>query len=246
VSDHRTAIVTGAASGIGAAIARRLHADGFRLLLTDLEADRLEPVAKEIPDCATHTGDLSVVGCGEELVGLAMDTWGRLDVLVNNAGGGIIKPTLEHTEETLQATIDRNLWTAIRCTLAAIPVMREARYGRVVNTGADSVRNGVPGHAIYNAAKGGVHAMARGFAKEFATDGITFNTVAPCMVLTDEVQLMWDEKPDFIQPFLDVIPMGRPATTAEVASMIAYLASEDAGFITGQVIGVNGGTNFLG
>ncbi|MDO8363954.1 MAG: SDR family oxidoreductase [Actinomycetota bacterium] len=245
-TDTPVAIVTGAGSGIGAAISRRLAADGYHMVLSDLDDSRLAPVAASIPGSVVHLGDLSRAGTGDALVAVAVQAWGRLDVLVNNAGGGVILPTLQHTEETLQATIDRNLWTTIRCTLAAIPVMQAAGYGRVVNIGADSVKSGVPAHAMYNAAKGGVHAMVGGLAREFARDGITFNVVAPCMVLTDEVQVMWDEKPAFMQPFLDVIPVGRPAKMEEVASAVAYLASAEAAFITGQVIGVNGGSNFLG
>ena len=103
----------------------------------------------------------------------ALDWAGRIDILINNAGGGVIRPTLEHTEDTLRATIDRNLWTTIYCTLEALPVMRKQGYGRIVNVGAESVRNGLYDHAIYNAAKGGVHGLTTGLAREFVGDGIT-------------------------------------------------------------------------
>ena len=241
---ERTAIVTGAARGIGAAISRRLARDGYRVLLADVEPLDLATVLDTDNDGhAAFVGDLSDPARANALIDDAIGRWGRLDVLVNNAGGGVIRPTLDHTAETLRTTIDRNLWTTIHCTLAAIEPMRAAGYGRVVNVGADSVRNGLPDHAIYNAAKGGVHAMARGLAREFATEGITFNTVAPSMVLTEDVEQWMVERPEFIQPFLDVIPMGRPAALEEVASAVAYLASEEASFITGQVLSVNGGAN---
>ena len=106
---------------------------------------------------------------------------------MNNAGGGVIRPTLEHTEETLRATIDNNLWTTIRCVLAPLPHMVERGFGRIMNIGADSVRNGLTDHAIYNAAKGGVHGMCTGLAREFAHAGITVNTVAPCYLRTPEL-----------------------------------------------------------
>ena len=92
----------------------------------------------------------------------ALDALGHIDVLVNNAGGGVIKPTLEHTEESLQATVDNNLWTTIRCVRAVLPHMLSRRHGRIINIGADSVRTGLMDHAMYNAAKGGVHAMVTG------------------------------------------------------------------------------------
>lgn len=162
--------------------------------------------------------------------------------MVNDAGGGVIRPTLAHTEETLQATIDRNLWTAVRTTLAALPLMCDAGYGRIVFVGADSVRNGLDQHAIYNAAKGGVHAFARGLAREYARAGITVNTVAPCATATPDLERFLTHQPEAAEAFLRVIPMGRPAALEEVASAVAYLASEEASFITGQVLGVNGGS----
>ena len=134
-------------------------------------------------------------------------------MLVNNAGGGVIRPTLEHTEETLQATIDRNLWTALRTTLAALPHMRERGYGRIVFVGADSVRNGLDLHAVYNAAKGGVHAFARGLAREYARDGITVNTVAPSATMTPDLERFLAQQPEAAEAFLRVIPMGRPGST---------------------------------
>ncbi|MGD5489541.1 SDR family NAD(P)-dependent oxidoreductase, partial [Xanthomonas citri pv. citri] len=108
-------------------------------------------------------------------------------ILVNNAGGGIIKPFAEHSPETLKTTIDRNLWTVLWCSWYAVSRMRAQRYGRIVNLGADSVRNGLWDHAAYNAAKGGVHGLTTGMAREFAKDGITINTVAPCAVNTPQM-----------------------------------------------------------
>jgi 2,3-dihydroxy-2,3-dihydro-p-cumate dehydrogenase len=168
-----------------------------------------------------------------------------VDILVNNAGGGVIRPFLEHTPETLRATIDRNLWTALWCCWLALPVMRANRYGRIINLGADSVRNGLWDHAAYNAAKGGVHALTTGLAREFAGDGITVNTVAPCAVNTPQMQAITAANPALAAKFISVIPMGRPAEMQEVASMVGYLAGEEAAFVTGQVISVNGGSTML-
>jgi 2,3-dihydroxy-2,3-dihydro-p-cumate dehydrogenase len=244
--EGRAAVVTGAGGAIGGAIARRLGSEGAGLALGDLHSEGLEAVAETLRgegcEVVTAIGDLSRTEVAEALAGACRDRFGRVDVLVNNAGGGVIRPTLEHTEETLQATLDRNIWTALRTTLAVLPGMREAGYGRIVFVGADSVRNGLHNHAVYNAAKGGVHAFARGLAREFAPEGITANTVAPSATATPELAAILETQPDAGDAFLRVIPMGRPAALEEVASAVAYLAAEEAGFITGQVLGVNGGS----
>lgn len=246
----QVAIVTGAAGAIGAEIATRLGSEGAELVVTDLDADALQDRAVTLGErlgreVATVAGDLSTPPVAAALNAVAHERFGRVDVLVNNAGGGVIRPTLDQTEETLQATLDRNIWTAIRATLAVLPAMRAAGYGRVVFIGADSVRNGLADHAVYNAAKGGVHAFARGLAREYARDGITVNTVAPCATATPELAAVLESKPALGEAFLQVIPMGRPAAMTEVASAVAYLASEEARFITGQVLGVNGGSTMV-
>ncbi len=157
----------------------------------------------------------------------------------------MILPFLSHTPDTLRATIDRNLWTTLWCTRAFLPGMLRRKFGRIVNLGADSVRNGLPDHAAYNAAKGGVHGLTTGLAREFATSGITVNTVAPCAVNSDRLAAFVRDQPEIAARFLSVIPMGRAAELSEVASMVLYLASAEAAFVTGQVISVNGGSTML-
>ena len=242
--EQRSAIITGAASPIGSAIARRLKSDGANLMLADLEAEAVAALADEL-DAIFVAGDLSDEDRVRSMVERTHTELGSVDILVNNAGGGVIRPFLEHDAASLKATIDRNLWTTLWACHACLPYMIDARYGRIVNIGADSVRNGLWDHAGYNAAKGGVHGLTTGIAREFAETGVTINTVAPCMVATPVVNAAAAKGSPLIQKFTDVIPMGRPAECEEVASMTAYLASEEAAFVTGQVISVNGGSTML-
>ena len=244
------AIVTGAAQNIGFAIAERLQSDGAKVLIADVDeaginlaADRLASDGRPAP--VAFAGDLSREDVVESMVRRAIESLGTIDILVSNAGGGILRPFLEHTPETLRTTVDRNLWTAVWSIYYALPEMRRKKYGRVVSVGADSIRNGLWNHAGYNAAKGGVHAMATGLAREFAKDGITVNVVAPCIVNTPQVQQATLKTPQAMRRFVDVVPMGRPGEMDEVASMVCYLASREASFVTGQVISVNGGSTML-
>ena len=241
----KTAIVTGAAGGIGYVIAERLAAEGARLCIADI-ASHAEQAAAQLPGNATaFVGDLSDEQTVRDMMALTQALFGRIDILVNNAGGGVIRPFLEHTAETLRQTIDRNLWTVLWCCHAVLPLMVAQGGGRIINIGADSVRNGLPEHAAYNAAKGGMHGLTTGLAREFATRNITVNTVAPCMVATPMVEELLAKKDPWVMQFNDVIPMGRPARMEEVASMVAYLATDEASFVTGQVISVNGGSTML-
>lgn len=242
-------IVTGAAGGIGSAIARRAAAEGAHLVAAD-RADGLTETMKDLlgpaaPEWATVTGNLAAPDAGQRLAETALERFGRIDVLVNNAGGGIIKPFLSHDETTMRETVDRNLWTAVYASRAVMPALIERRSGRIVNVGADSVRNGLFEHAMYNAAKGGVHGLTTGLARELAPHGVTVNTVAPTAIETPFVRSRPADAAERFAKNLALIPMGRFGTVDEVASAVLYLASAEAGFITGQVISVNGGSTML-
>ncbi len=244
----RVAIVTGAAQGIGLAIAQSLHEAGASVVVADLNEEALQSVPGQFATAgrvATLAGDLSREEDANALIEFTLQSFGQLDILVNNAGGGVILPFLDHTAETLRQTLDRNLWTTLWCSKAALPAMKARQYGRIIHIGADSVRNGLWNHAAYNAAKGGVHGLTTGLAREFAEDGITVNTVAPSAVHTAALETVQAQKPELARQFLSVIPMGRAAECSEVASMVCYLASEQAAFVTGQVISVNGGSTML-
>jgi 2,3-dihydroxy-2,3-dihydro-p-cumate dehydrogenase len=245
----RTAVVTGAASGIGLSITTRLIEDGAAVFAATRNKEDLERVCVDAVIAGGFVGELHEPDVAGDLVATAVDTLGHVDVLVNNAGGGVILPTLEHTEESLRATVDNNLWTTIYCVRAALPHMLSRGHGRIVNIGADSVRTGLMDHAMYNAAKGGVHAMVTGLAREFAAAGITANTVAPCYVRTPELAKLFEsgQAPPRLLRVIDeaaaIVPIGRPGDPSEVAAAVAFLAGEDSRFITGQTIYVNGGSS---
>ena len=248
--EGQVVVVTGAGRGIGYACAERFASEGANLVLGDLDRAQVDAAVDEL--IASYgvkvvgvAGDLSQQSVAEQTINAAREHFGRLDVLVNNAGGGILRPFLEHTPETLKATIDRNLWTCIWSSWYALPMMRAQGYGRIVNLGADSVRNGLFDHAAYNAAKGGMHGMTTGLAREYAREGITVNTVAPCVVQTPQLDEVAKRDPELVRKVIEVVPMGRPGTMEEIASMVAYLGSREAAFVTGQVISVNGGTTML-
>jgi 2,3-dihydroxy-2,3-dihydro-p-cumate dehydrogenase len=245
----RTAIVTGASSGIGLGIARRLTADGARVFAATRSKEDLEKVLDQVDVAAGFVGELQQAGAADDLVNTAIGELGHVDILVNNAGGGVIRPTLEHTEESLRATIDNNLWTTIYCVRSVLPHMVSRGYGRIINIGADSVRTGLMDHAMYNAAKGGVHAMVTGLALEYAEDGVTANTVAPCYIRTPELAGLFEAGSapprllEVVEQATAIVPLGRPGTPDEVAAAVAFLAGEDSRFITGQTIYVNGGAS---
>lgn len=246
----RVAIVTGSARGIGNEIALKLTNNGANVLINGTNEERTKRAAEELQQQSSNevmyfAGDLSKEQNVIDMVDSVIRKWGRIDILVNNAGGGVIRPFLEHTAETLETTINRNLWTAVWCSHKVLPHMVENNYGRIVNVGADSVRNGLWEHAAYNAAKGGMHAMTTGLAREFASYDITVNTVAPPAVNCIGLDEIRQRDAELVDRYISIIPKGRAAEMAEVADAVWYLTTDNARFITGQVISVNGGSNML-
>ena len=249
---NKISIVTGGGQGIGKTIAYKLAQEGSNVMIADLSEEIAQKTAEEIAaQTGVRTGfvggDLSIEETANNIVEKTMQLFGRIDILINNAGGGILRPFLEHTPETLKATIDRNLWTVIWSCRAVLPIMVEQEYGRIINIGADSIRTGIAHHAGYNAAKGGVHGLTTGLAMEFVHKNIHVNTVAPSAIATD-MFLDMEKKPeynDLVENWLNVIPMGRPGTKEEVANVVAFMASDEASFMTGQIVSVNGGSRMI-
>jgi 2,3-dihydroxy-2,3-dihydro-p-cumate dehydrogenase len=250
----RSAVVTGAGmgvGGIGRAIAARLAQAGVSTLLADADP-RVEEVAEEVrkmlpregdaPKISHFVGDLSEEMVAAALIDKAVDEFGRIDVLVNAAGSGVIRPFLEHDAESLTATLKRNLWTTIWCTHKALPHMVARNHGRIINIGADSLRTGIPNHAGYNAAKGGVIGLMVGLAKEFAQYDITVNTVSPCVVNTPRHREALKNNAELTKAFVRVVPKARGAEISEIADAVLFLAGRECAFITGQDLSVNGGS----
>ncbi|MFC3882427.1 SDR family NAD(P)-dependent oxidoreductase [Bacillus songklensis] len=245
--EGRVAIVTGSSQGIGKAIAIGLAQAGATVLVTGTNPGRTKSVAEEVAQLTGQEtdyfiGDLSKDENVTAMVEKVIHKWDKIDILVNNAGGGVILPFLEQTPETLKTTIDRNLWTMLWSCYRVLPYMVKQNYGRIINIGADSVRNGLWDHAAYNAAKGGVHAIVSGLGREFAKNNITANVIAPPAVegeLLDEIRKRDSE---LVDRYINIIPKGRGAYPEEVADAVVFLASDHATFITGQVISVNGGS----
>lgn len=252
-ADARAAIVTGAGMGIGGigrTIAARLAETGTQVMLADLDprvAEAATAIAAALgergkTDVAHWAGDLSTEAGANQLVAQTLERFGRIDVLVNNAGSGIIRPFLEHDAESLTTTLARNLWTTLWCCHKVLPHMVKQNHGRIINIGADSLRTGIPQHAGYNAAKGGVIGLMVGLAREFAQYDITVNTVSPCVVNTERFKTAMQANSEVMREFVRVVPKGRGAELAEIADLVWFLARREAGFITGQDLSVNGGS----
>ncbi|RJG20975.1 SDR family NAD(P)-dependent oxidoreductase [Massilia cavernae] len=251
----RSAVVTGSAGGIGLAIAERLASEGAHIVVTDVNGAGLETVAANLKDkgaaaVTTFVTDLSTEEGAKALLAHTLAAHGKVDILVNNAGGGVILPFLEHTPDTLRKTIDRNLWTTLWCCRVFLPAMIERKFGRIVNISADSVHTGTYSHAGYNAAKGGVNGLTTGLAFEFGKQGITVNAVSPGGVMTPDLRKLIDGDAATaakvklnVDPrvVMETIPTRRFAEMHEVAALAAFLASDDAAAINGQVYSINGG-----
>lgn len=245
--EGRVAIVTGSSQGIGKAIAIGLAQEGAKVLVAGTNSERTKAVADEVAQLTGQESDYFIGDLSKDenvinMVEKVINKWDKIDILVNNAGGGVILPFLEQTPETLKTTIDRNLWTCVWSCYRVLPYMVKQNYGRIINIGADSVRNGLWDHAAYNAAKGGVHAIVSGLGREFSKNNITANTIAPPAVegkLLDDIR---ERDTKLVDRYINIIPKGRGAYPEEVADAVVFLASDKATFITGQVISVNGGS----
>ncbi|MBI4629417.1 MAG: 3-oxoacyl-ACP reductase FabG [Candidatus Rokubacteria bacterium] len=239
----KVALVTGAAAGIGAATARRFGREGALVVVNDARADGLEAVAADVRAAGSKAlavaGDVTKKADCELMVGAAVREFGRLDILINNAGINRDAMAAKMTEEQWDAVLAVNLKGTFLCAQAALPGMRERGWGRVVNTSSIGSLGNI-GQANYAASKAGVIGLTKTLALEYAKYGVTVNAVAPGPVMT----AMLAGVPDAIkEKIIAMVPVGRIAAPDEIASVHVFLASDEAAFITGQVIFADGGAS---
>jgi len=236
----KTALVTGAARGIGLAIASRLAADGVRVALLDLDGPAAEAAAKKVGGGAIAlAADVTKAPEVDAAVGQVVDTWGRLDVLVNNAGiTGRSFPIWELSDEDWRRVIDADLTSVFLCCRAAVKVMLRQGSGRIINIASIAGKEGNPTLVPYSAAKAGVIGLTKALAKEVCTRGILVHAIAPAVIGTELLQQMEKSTVDLL---VSKIPMGRVGRPEEVAALAAWLASDDCSFTTGAVHDLSGG-----
>jgi 2-hydroxycyclohexanecarboxyl-CoA dehydrogenase len=248
----RVALVTGAGAGIGRAIARRLARDGARVAIVDLDAARAEEAAEDIRggggEALAVTADVSDFEAVRRAVASVETAWGRVDILVNNAGWDRIEPFVRNTPELWDRVIAINLRGPIHATRAVLDGMIERKRGKIVFISSDAARVGSSGEAVYAACKGGVISFAKTLARETARHRINVNVVCPGPTNTDLLTEI-RRQPDgdkVIEAMVRAVPFRRLGEPDDIAPAVAFLASTEADFITGQVLSVSGGLTMAG
>ena len=242
----RVAVVTGAASGIGLGVARRLAEDGHAVALLDLDADGIEQAVAELKALGRrvtgHAVDVADRVDLERVYTSVREELGPITIVVTSAGIEAFDPVLDITPEKWDRLIAVNLTGTFTCLQLAVADMVAAGWGRIVTISSSSAQSGAPNMAHYVASKGGVIGLTKAFARELARNGITANTIPPTIVDTPMArkgEAHGDVPP--VETMAKMIPLGRAGTPDDIASACSYLCTEEAGYITGQIIGVNGG-----
>lgn len=251
--DDKVAIVTGAGRGIGEAISIRLAREGADVVVCDVNLDSAKETAEKIETIGQRSlaikTDVSKSSDVEKMVNLTLEKFGKIDILVNNAGIVIVKQIVELEEEEWDKVIDVDLKGVFLCSKAVAKVMINQKSGKIINISSDSGKTGYALFTSYNAAKFGVIGFTQGLAKELAPYGINVNAVCPGIVGTkmweyvdEQLGKRWGlPKGEALKMHIKQIPLGRLETPEDVAGVVAFLASQDADYMTGQAINVTGG-----
>jgi 2-dehydro-3-deoxy-L-rhamnonate dehydrogenase (NAD+) len=240
---EKVAIVTGAARGIGFAIAERLSQAGARVVVADIDEESAEAAVRRLREGGVEAVEAVADVTKPEEVGAmverAIDAFGKLDVLVNNAGiTGRDSSLSKITDQDWERVLKLNLTATFYCCRAAIPRIREQRSGAVVNVASISGKEGNPNMIPYSVSKAGVICLTKALAREVIHDGVRVNCVAPAVI---ETPLLDQLQPEAIEYMTSKVPMGRMGRAEEVAAVVHFLASDDASFVTGQCYDVSGG-----
>ncbi len=238
--DGKTALVTGAARGIGAGIARALHAAGARLVLVDLPPSQRALEELALPDALIFTADLTQEGPVEALFAALDETQVTLDILVNNAGAARPETIFDMSLDSWNEILAANLTSAFLCSRSAMQRMQHRPGGRIIQLGSVVGHQGaLKGHLHYGVSKSGIHGFTRTLARTAAPLGITVNAIAPGLVETD--MLYTTHGAEGVKALEAQVPLGRLASVEDVAGAAVYLASDAASYLTGVILDVNGG-----
>lgn len=249
----KSIIVTGSATGIGKAIARRLAEDGADLLLADINLDGIEKLADELrsrgTQCQTLKVDVTDKSNVEDMVARCLELYGKIDVAMNNAGVSTMAPVVDLTEKEWDYNMDINAKGIFLCCQAQVRAMMTQGYGKIINTASMAAKRGIPLLAHYTASKWAVVGFSKSLALEAAKHGITVNCVCPGFVKTgmQEREIAWEAElrnmtqDQVRQEYIDLTPLGRLEQPEDVANLVSFLASSDSDFMTGQAINITGG-----
>lgn len=237
--EGKTALVTGASGGIGGAIARQLHGRGASIVASGTRMEKLEGLAADLGDrCHAVAANLSEPEAPDALIAAATEAAGGVDILINNAGLTRDNLAMRMKDEEWQQVIDVNLSSAFRLTRGVLRGMMKARWGRVVTITSVVGATGNPGQANYAASKAGLTGMSKALAQEVASRGITVNCIAPGFIETPMTDALSDDQKAAL---LERIPSGRLGVVDDIAACAVYLSSDEASYVTGQTLHVNGG-----